>query len=194
MSTFYLIRHGLRESQDENTHLNEAGVKQAEMTGQYFGSKNIHYIFVSPAERTLQTARILNNYLQVPQSTDNRLKERMVYKPVCGTYEAFLEEWDKTMADRDYEPTHGDSARFAGDRITSLLDELCEDKNYLLISHGGTIGDAVRNLFADSLFTLTTDSIKKIQWLDIPECSVTEIQKIEGRYLLQRVGDTSHLV
>jgi broad specificity phosphatase PhoE len=111
-----------------------------------------------------------------------------------GTFEVFLEEWDKTMSDRDYKPTYGESARSAGDRIVSLFDELHDDKNYLFISHGGAIGDAVRNLFPGTLFTLATDPLKKIKWLDIPECSITEIQKAEGNYLLKRVGDMLHLV
>ncbi len=193
MSTFYLVRHGLKVSRDEDTLLSEAGVSQAELTGSYFKSKKIARVFVSPAKRTLQTAGIINNYLQVPQTTDSRLLERMMYEPSCGTFEAFLAEWDKTMVDRDYQPPYGDSSKSAGERVIRLLDEIHDDKNYLLVSHGGTIGDTVRNLFPSGFYTLTTDHLKKIQWLNISECSITEIQKNGDNLSLTRVSDTAHL-
>ena len=193
MSTYYLVRHGLRVSRDEDTILSDMGIRQAELTGEYLQSKNIRHIFVSPVKRTLHTAEIINNYLQVPQSTDARLKERMEYEPRYGSFEAFLGEWDKTMADRMYEPRYGDSAVHAGDRIISLFEELKDDKNYVCISHGGTIGDVVRNLFSETMYTLTTDSLKPLKWLNIPEASVTEIQKIGDTYTLKMVGNISHL-
>ncbi|HOZ03596.1 MAG TPA: histidine phosphatase family protein [Candidatus Woesebacteria bacterium] len=194
MSTFYLVRHGLRVSRDEDTVLSDVGVRQAKLTGEYLKSKNIQHIFVSPVKRTQHTAEIINSYLQVPQSTDSRLKERMEYEPMHGSFDDFLKEWDKTMANRTYQPSYGDSAILAGNRIISLFEELEDDKNYVCISHGGTIGDVVRNLFSENMYTLTADPSKPLKWLDIPEASVTEIQKIGGIYTLKMVGNISHLV
>lgn len=193
MSTYYLIRHGLRVSRDEDTALSDLGIRQAELTGEYLKSKNIQHIFVSPAKRTLHTAEIINSYLQVPQSTDLRLKERMEYEPKRGSFDAFLDEWDKTMANRMYQPPYGDSAVHAGNRIISLLEELDDDNHYVCISHGGIIGDVVRNLFSESLYTLTTDLSKSLKWLNIPEASITEIHKAGKIYTLKMVGDISHL-
>ncbi len=194
MSTIYLVRHGLRVSRDEDTVLSDEGVSQAELTGEYLKSKDIRHIFVSPVKRTLHTAEIINNFLHVPVSTDSRLKERMEYEPKYGSFEAFLGEWDKTMADRMYQPPYGDSATQAGNRVISLFDDLKDDKNYLLISHGGTIGDVVRNIFPESSYTLRSDPFKSLKWLSIPEASVTEIQKIGDSFTLIMVGSTSHLV
>ncbi|PIY79316.1 MAG: hypothetical protein COY81_03270 [Candidatus Pacebacteria bacterium CG_4_10_14_0_8_um_filter_43_12] len=193
MSTLYLVRHGLRVSRDEDTVLSPVGIKQAELTGQYLKSKTIDHIFVSPMKRTLQTAEIINRHLKASQSSDIRLKERMEYEPRLGTFETFLKEWDKTMVDRTYQPPYGDSALKAGNRITSLFEELNIDKNYLFISHGGVIGDVIRNLFPDTAVSLTTDPLKNLQWLNISECSITEIQKVTGLYSLKRVSDISHL-
>jgi len=194
MSTYYLVRHGLRVSRDEDTPLSDSGIRQAELTGEYLQSKNIQHIFVSPVKRTLHTAEIINSYLQVPESTDARLKERMEYEPKYGGFEAFLGEWDKTMVDRRYQPPYGDSAVLAGDRIVSLLEELNDDNNYVCISHGGIIGDVVRNLFPESLYTLTADPLKPLKWLNIPEASITEIEKVGDIYTLKMVGNISHLV
>ena len=194
MSTYYLVRHGLRVSRDEDTDLSDEGIRQAQLTGEYLQSKNIQHIFVSPVKRTLHTAEIINSYLQVPQSTDARLKERMEYEPMHGSFEVFLEEWDKTMANRMYQPPYGDSATLAGNRIVNLFEELKDDKSYVCISHGGVIGDVVRNLFSEKLYTLAVDPIKPLKWLNIPEASVTVIQKIGHTYTLKMVGNTSHLV
>ena len=194
MSTYYLVRHGLRVSRDEDTDLSDEGIRQAQLTGEYLQSKNIQHIFVSPVKRTLHTAEIINSYLQVPQSTDARLKERMEYEPKHGNFEVFLEEWDKTMANRTYQPPYGDSATLAGNRIISLFEEMTDDKSYVCISHGGVIGDVVRNLFSENLYTLTVDPIKPLKWLNISEASVTVIQKIGHTYTLKMVGNTSHLV
>lgn len=193
MSTYYLVRHGLRVSRDGDTALSDMGIRQAELTGEYLKSKNIQHIFVSPAERTLHTAEIINNYLQVPQSTDSRLKERMEYEPRRGSFEEFLGEWDKTMANRMYQPPYGDSAVHAGNRIIRLLEELDDDNNYVYISHGGVIGDVIRNLFSERSYTLTNDPSKPLKWLNIPEASITEIEKVGDIYTLKMVGDISHL-
>lgn len=193
MSIFYLVRHGLRVSRDEDTILSDEGIKHAHLTGQYLKQKNIHHMFVSPVKRTIHTADIMNNYLQVPQTPDHRLRERMEYETTFGTFESFLGEWDKTMADRNYQPPYGDSAHKAGSRIITLFTELEEDKNYVFVSHGGIIGDVVRNLFAANLYTLTTDPTTDLKWLNIPETSITEIHKRGDTYTLTMVGDTSHL-
>lgn len=178
MSTFYLVRHGLRISRDEDTLLSEPGIKQAELTGKYLKSKNIQHIFVSPAKRTLHTAEIINRSLQIVQSVDKRLKERMEYEPGFGNFETFLEEWDKTMASCEYQPPYGNSAISAGNRIANLFDELEEDGNYLFISHGGVIGDVIRNLFPELQLTLTADPVKNLRWLHIAECSISEFATV----------------
>ncbi len=193
MSTFYLIRHGVRVSRDEDTLLSDLGITQAEETGKYLKSQNVHHIFVSPVKRTLHTAEIINSYLNLPQSTDERLKERMEYEPKLGSFDAFLGEWDKTMADRTYQPPYGDSATLAGDRIIRLLDELQDERNYVLISHGGIIGDVIRNVFKQDEYNLTVDVATKLKWLHVPETSITEIEKKGDTYILKKVCDTSHL-
>lgn len=193
MSTFFLIRHGLRVSRNEDTLLSKAGITQAELTGQYLQSQDISQLFVSPVSRTLHTAEIINRYISVPLSPDIRLKERIEFEPGSGNFEAFLSEWDKTMADRDYQPPYGDSARNSGERIKSMFDQFNDNKNYIFISHGGVIGDVVRNLFPENVLQFKNDPVKNLQWLEISECSITEIQKVENSYSLKRVNDTSHL-
>ena len=194
MSTYYLVRHGLRVSRDEDTVLSDLGIRQAELTGEYLQSKNMQHIFVSPVKRTLHTAEIINSYLQVPQSSDARLKERMEYEPKHGSFESFLGEWDKTMVNRMYQPPYGDSAVHTGDRIISLFEEFNDDNNYVCISHGGTIGDVVRNLFPESLYKLTVDSSKSLKWVNIPESSITDIEKVGCIYNLKMGGNISHLM
>lgn len=192
MPTIYLIRHGTRVSRNEDTILSPFGVRQAELTGQYFQQKNIKALYASPLPRTVQTAKILSKYIGNSAQIDDRLKERMIYDPNYGiTFEAFLDEWDKTMADRNYLPIYGDDAFSAGERVSALIKEIAEDS--VIVSHGGAIGDFLRNVFGDEKLQFVHDPKKNLQWVQISECSITEIYKEGTTFSLKRVNDTKHL-
>lgn len=192
MPTLYLIRHGIRINRTEETLLSPLGIKQAKQTAKYLLQKNIKNIYASPLPRTAQTANIIAQSLNIPIRLDDRLKERMIYDPSHGkTFEEFLLEWDKTMADRSYIPPYGNSAFDSGQRLTQLLEEIKQDS--VLISHGGTIGDFLRNIFGDTNLTFLKDEEKNLQWVQISECSITEIFKDENGFALKRANDTKHL-
>ncbi len=194
MKSIYLIRHGTRVDRSEGTELNELGIQQAQQTALYFKDKNITGIYASPLKRSQQTAKIISDQLQLPVLTDKRLEERMIYDGSAGdTFEEFLVEWDNTMGNRNYQPIYGDTAYNAGVRLQSLLDELPADGNYIIVSHGGIIGDLLRNLFTDTPLTFKTDPIKSLSWVVISECSITELKKETDQYKLVRVNDTQHL-
>jgi broad specificity phosphatase PhoE len=195
MTTFYLLRHGTRVSRSEDTELSDVGIKQAERTAKYLENHTITAIYASPLKRVQQTAQIITTRLNLPITTDPRLQERMIYDGRKGdTFEEFLVEWDKTMGDRKYTPFYGDSAEVAGSRIKTLLDEISDNGTHLLVSHAGSIGDILRNLFPDEALPFRSDPDKSLQWVHISECSITEIQKEGDQYFLKRVNDVSHLL
>jgi len=194
MPTFYLVRHGTRVSRDEETKLSELGVRQAELTAQYFLDKDIQAIYASPLQRTQQTAAIISESIHIPVSPDDRLKERMIYDAQRGlSFDSFLREWDKTMGDRKYRPVYGDSAELSGKRLLSLIDEISDDSNTIFVSHAGVIGDVVRTLFSDEKLEFRHDPASQLKWVEIRECSITEIRRSAGMYSLQRVNDCGHL-
>ncbi len=168
------------------------GIRQAKLTARYLLKKNIKNIYASPLPRTTQTANIIAQSLNIPIQLDDRLKERMIYDPKHGkTFEEFLLEWDKTMDDRNYTPLYGNSAFESGRGLAQFLEELTEDS--ILISHGGTIGDLLRNMFGDDKLTFLKDTKKNLKWIQISECSITEITKDDNKLTIKRVNDTNHL-
>jgi broad specificity phosphatase PhoE len=64
MTSIYLVRHGQTAWNKEeifrgrtDVPLDETGLKQAELAGQYFKSMEIHAIYSSPLSRAWQTAQ-----------------------------------------------------------------------------------------------------------------------------------------
>lgn len=182
MTTFYLIRHGLKQHRYEDKFLSEEGKKQGELTGLYLKDKNINAIYTSPLLRTRQTAEIINQSLNVPMYIEDRLRERMNYGDKPGeTFEEFQKEWDKTVLDKEYVPTHGDSSRKTSERVKAVLDEITTEGNFVIVTHGGVIIDFLQ-------------TISNIAYLEVSECSITEVRREGDKYVLLRVNDVSHLL
>lgn len=195
MSTFYLVRHGVRLNRLEDTELSDIGKKQTELTAEYLSDKGIYAIFASPLKRAQQTASIISQRLNLKVVSDNRLKERLIYGDILGiSFEEFLKEWDKTSVDREYRPPVGDSARMSGYRIKSLIEEIdAVNKTFLIVTHGGIIGDFLRNMFPENMLPFQTNPSSSIRYVEILECPITIVEKNENEYLLKGVNNTGHL-
>jgi broad specificity phosphatase PhoE len=195
MTIFYLLRHGSRVSRHEDTLLSETGLTQAKLTAEYLQNHNVGAIYASPLPRTQQTAQIITTKLKLPIITDPRLTERMVFDETKReNFGEFLQEWDKTMANRTYQPTYGDSSNSSGERLKNLLDEVTNQHINVFVSHAGVIGDLLRTVFTDQMLPFQDDPVASLKWVPIRECSITEIHKENNVYTLKRVNDTNHLV
>ncbi len=196
MTTFYLIRHGTRESRAENTLLSDIGKKQVEITTKHLKNHGISSIYASPVKRTQQTAEIIASTLKLAIITDNRLKERLSWGDRKGeSFDEFLKQWTKTQIDRNYQPPNGDSSYMSGNRVKAVLEEVSikNDSKILVVTHGGAIGDFLRNVFSEEELPLVTDLISKAKYIEILECSVTTVQKDGDEYMLKKINNTSHL-
>lgn len=194
MTTFYLVRHGAKQYAVEDKLLSNVGEKQADLTGKYLENKGIGAIYVSPLRRTLQTAEIINEHLNLPVITDKRLRERMNFGDVANqSFEDFLAEWIKTSKDRNYTPIAGDSSYNTGQRVKAVLDEINVEGTVLVVTHGGAIGDFLQNTFPKEQLSFSPDALTHGEYIEILECSITEVVKTNGSYTLKRVNDTSHL-
>lgn len=197
MITFFLIRHGQKEEGFGDPPLTNVGVRQAEYTAKYLKDKNIEYIYSSPLKRTIQTAKIIAKELYLEVSIDERLRERMNWgdKP-NKTFDEFTQEWRKTDLDRDYQPTHGDSSRKAGQRLESFLHDVSKSilqGTILVVTCGGVIGDFLRNVFPEKDLPILKDEVSQARYIDILNCSITVVEKDHNRFLLKQVGVVSHL-
>lgn len=86
----YFIRHGetiLNKAhirQDNEGGLSEEGKKQAEESGLRLAKMHIQHMYVSPYERTTETAKIINNFVRVPLTYLQLLTERRNPKEIIG--------------------------------------------------------------------------------------------------------------
>lgn len=197
MTTFYLIRHGQKEEIFGDPPLTQLGREQAEKTVEFFKNKRISLLFASPMRRTRETASFFSLPLSLMVNIDNRLKERLNWgEKTHESQQEFFEEWAKTDNDHSYISTHGESSVSCGMRMRTFLDELSEQyKNnaVLIVTHGGAIGDVLRNLFPKKSLPLTIDPKTYSPHIAIHECSITRVEQADGEYKLDSLNQTHHL-
>ncbi|MCL4417943.1 MAG: phosphoglycerate mutase family protein [Actinobacteria bacterium] len=195
MVTFYLIRHGQKESIPFDPPLTKVGLKQAEFTAEFLKDIDFQEAISSPKLRTKQTAEIIAKPHSLNVTSDSRLVERVEWEN-DESFDEFLTEWNKTDIDRNYQPKKGTSSSKNGEQIKQLLDEFSTkhlNGNILIVTHGGTIGDLLRRLFTEQAIYHKTEPLSGAKYIDILECSVTTIQKSDKKYELLKLGDISHL-
>lgn len=195
MITFYFVRHGNKEAVPFDPPLTAVGVKQAEVTAELLKNIDFQKVISSPKLRTRQTAEIIAKPHALKVAIDQRLIERLEWEK-DESFDEFIAEWNKTDIDRSYQPKKGMSSLKNGEQIKYVLDELsskCKDGNILIVTHGGTIGDLLRQLFTEQAIDHKTEPLSGARYIDILECSVTVIQKEKDKYELLKTNDISHL-
>lgn len=197
MITYYLVRHGEKRSIIGDPLLDETGIKQAEKTAIFLKNKKFAALYASPTRRTKQTAEIIAKELHLDIKYDKRLIERIEWGVEDGEkFEAFMDEWAKTQIDRNYKPVRGDSSSECGKRMQSLIEEIAQNNDYcniILITHGGAIGDLLRNLFPEEILPIQKKPFSGGEFIGISECSITTFTKEKEKYELLSVNDTRHL-
>ncbi len=195
MLTFYLVRHGIKEPIPFDPPLTEVGQKQAEATAKYLKQHLFKAIVASPKRRTVQTAKIIAKEIGLPVTTDERLEERIEWE-IHESFDDFIKEWNKTDFDRSYQPTHGHASKEKGRQMKDVITKLSatyEDGNILIVTHGGSIGDLLRNLFGEENITHQTDTYSGAKFIKVDESSITIIEKRDDGYQLVAIGSVDHL-
>jgi broad specificity phosphatase PhoE len=113
---FYLVRHGEtilnkeKIRQGEEGKLSPVGVEEVEELSKRLLNMQIDKMFVSPFERTRETAQIINNHLQLPERKvifTSLLGERKNPTIIVGKHyddpvaKAFIDKMDKTIHEPD---------------------------------------------------------------------------------------------
>jgi len=193
-TVFYLVRHGEKNDVKDNGHLTILGKKQAKHTALYLSHYPIQQIVTSPKVRTKQTAEIIGNILQVPITVESLLEERAEWRHEEYDLEHFLAIWKKASSHRHWSPPVGQSSYQAGKRMEKAVHNLCRglDKHVIIVSHGGTISDFLRNTIPSSDLTLFKRYFDDVSIL---ECSITiiEYKQEEEKFILRTVNFTDHL-
>ena len=141
----YLVRHGQTDwnfnkkiQGQTDIPLNENGQMQAKKTSENISKYKIERIISSDLSRAKETAEIINEKIGLNIELDERLREVEYgdYEGKC--YGKFTEEdWNKF--NRDPEIFNGEPRYDVYKRVKSFFDELDDDKNILIVTHGGII-------------------------------------------------------
>ena len=146
MKTIFLIRHCQAEGQHPEAPLTQEGVKQAAALDSFFNGVPIGKIISSPFKRALDSVQPLAERLQLTIKTDMRLSERVLSTD-------HLPDWQEKlrMTFEDYSLTFngGESSREAADRILEVIDELPEDENTILVTHGNLLSLLLKHYSED---------------------------------------------
>lgn len=141
----YLVRHGQTDWNVErkiqgNTDipLNEIGELQARNAAENISKLKIDKIISSDLSRARQTAEIINEKVGANIKLDKRLRE-VNYGDFEGNLVENLTEQDWQIFDKNPEKINGESRIEVYKRIKSLFDEIDEEENTLIVTHGGAL-------------------------------------------------------
>jgi len=173
--------HG--DIRDMDVELTPRGVRQAAETGRHLATKfRFDRVFVSPYERTLQTANIITEQFSYPASLtfDERVREKefgiLDGLTGQGIRSKYPEEWRRRERQGRYyyRPPGGESHPDVGLRVRSFLETLvheCAGQSVLVVCHAVVVLTFRRLL--ERLSEKTLLAIGRDPEQDVCTCSVT---------------------
>jgi len=200
MTSIYLVRHGQTAWNKEeifrgrtDVPLDETGLKQAELAGEYFKGMEINAIYSSPLSRALQTGQKIAQF------------HNLKVQPLLGIIDMSFGDWEgrqhqeirekdsKTYRQWVEEP---DLVRLPGGeglddvRVRSMaaLEEVIRkhpEKTLVLVSHRvicKVLICAILNLDNSHFWQITQDTT-----------AINLIQYRKGKYILSLMNETCHL-
>jgi broad specificity phosphatase PhoE len=197
-TTFFLVRHAIKEKAMGDVSITSEGLLQAQATAQSFCGLPVTAIIASPLRRAKETAGPIAFMTNSTVAEDSRLRERANWGDLPGqTFDEFIAMWERCTHDPDYIPPAGDSAKQAGMRLSSLLIELAgkhrSHSNIILVTHGGLITDFLVHAFSEQELNGWHPNFRAVQSQLIPECSITRLIYEHGSYKLDAFASVEHL-
>ncbi len=148
--TVYLVRHAESRkniwhlpwtSEEQLDTLTAKGRKQATVIGSYLRNKKIVAIYSSPTGRTRETAKIINEILEQPESMV--VEEAFASLRGGRRPDGIPVSWDwrkqQWASGKDPRPEGGESMADGVKRVTRVLEELIEQftgKEIVIVTHG----------------------------------------------------------
>ncbi|OAS14819.1 histidine phosphatase family protein [Paenibacillus oryzisoli] len=195
---FYLVRHALKEKDVGDVFLTADGLEQAHATACFFEQIDIARIFCSPLNRAKQTAQIIGNAIRIPITEDSRLRERANWGDMPGqSFQEFVEMWNRCTKERDLTPPIGDSARKAGQRLSTFIMETAAKyplERTVIVTHGGLITDFLLNEFSSDELNKKHPNFIIEQSNLVPECSITKIRHDSKGFEFVDFANIAHLI
>lgn len=123
--------------------LNARGVQQAEEAAAYLSDEKYDVLITSPLQRAKQTARIINQHLQLPFVKMDEFKERYF-----GDAQGMAKK-ERMSAFPDKNYPNLETREALGKRVMAGLHKITEnypDKQVLLVAHGAVINTILASL------------------------------------------------
>ncbi|MCQ6557253.1 histidine phosphatase family protein [Paenibacillus mendelii] len=196
--TLYLVRHALKEKAIGDVPITSEGIIQAQLTARHFINLHISTIVTSPLRRAIETAEYIASATQTNIIIESRLRERANWGDLQDqSFEEFVEMWERSTRDMEYIPPIGDSAKQAGERLSSLLSELVKIhppmSNIVIVTHGGLITDFLVNTLSENQLNVWHPNFVAAQSNLIPECSITKLIYDKGIFTINDFASIEHL-
>jgi broad specificity phosphatase PhoE len=199
MTELILARHGETAWNAENVFrgradvdLDRVGLKQAELLGKYLSNWELEAIYSSPLRRALDTANMVARYQKVAVRVAEGLTDfdygewqSLPEQEVKKLYPALLNEWHSNP--HKVRTPGGESLEDVRRRAVEVVDGILsrDHRNVLLVSHRVVI-----KVLICYLLGLDNSCFWNIRH-DV--CGITTFDHVDGRFVLTRHNDTSHL-
>ena len=141
----YLIRHGQTDWNVErkiqgqtDIPLNINGKQQAKEAAEEIANLKIDKIISSDLSRAKETAEIINKKVGAEITYDKRLRE-VNYGDFEGIQIDKFTDKDWVIFNETPEKIKGESRQQVYDRVKSFIDEIKDDENVLVVTHGGSL-------------------------------------------------------
>jgi broad specificity phosphatase PhoE len=199
MTELILARHGETEWNvgkifrgRADVNLDAVGVKQADLLGKYLGNCRLEAVYSSPLKRALDTATIVARYQKVGVHTaediidlDYGEWQSLSEQQVERLYPALLKEWHNSP--HKVRIPGGESLEDVRGRVIELVNDVLSrhQGRILLVSHRVVLKVLICSLLGldDSHFWNISQDV----------CGITVFNYVDGRFVLTRHNDTSHL-
>ena len=200
MASIYLVRHGQTAWNKEEIFrgrsdipLNETGLKEAELAGEYLKKKEIHAVYSSPLSRALQTAQKVGQF------------HNLEIRPLNGIIDMSFGGWEgkslKEVQEKDEERYHlwreephrvklpgGESLEEVRIRSMAALEEVIQ-------KHPGKTLALVSHRVINKVLTCGILGIDNSHFWQIGQdtTAINLIQFKNGKYVLSLLNETCHL-
>jgi probable phosphoglycerate mutase len=191
MSLIIFMRHGqaynnvkkLLVGRNLESHLTDLGREQVKHAAGILSTIDIHKIYSSPVIRTVETAEIVSNIVNVPFDTDERLFEielgklvGMYYDDLLNTHgDLFVKFYSDNDDDNSLLEFEVESFGAVKKRVSELLKEITtkhKNENVLLVSHLDPIKAAI-----SLIMNLKPSSVYNIQ---VPNASLNIFKNVNN--------------
>jgi 2,3-bisphosphoglycerate-dependent phosphoglycerate mutase len=196
-----IVRHGetvwnreLRVQGYRDSALTDDGISQARALAARLSSESFHALLSSDLGRAVQTADIISERTGHEVRIDQKLRERNY-----GVLEGLTRDEFRVLhpvaaehhdsRDAEYVIFGGESQREFVSRIVAVFDAIADEfrgRRIVVVSHGGVLAALHRHISGVPIGAPRT--------LPLPNASYNILARRDGKWIVERWGDTGHLV